>query len=91
MRVGMFLNYAGGFREAADEVAELERAGVDLIAVPEAYSFDAVSQLGFLAARTSTITLASGILQLYTRTPWKPSMTCGPDAPMPSSNRPSET
>ena len=75
MRVGMFLNYAGGFREAADEVAELERAGVDLIAVPEAYSFDAVSQLGFLAARTSTIALASGILQLYTRTPTLTAMT----------------
>lgn len=75
MRVGMFLNYAGGFREIADEVAELERAGVDLIAVPEAYSFDAVSQLGFLAARTSTITLASGIFQLYTRTPTLTAMT----------------
>jgi F420-dependent oxidoreductase-like protein len=75
MRVGMFLNYAGGFREAADEVAELERSGVDLIVVPEAYSFDAVSQLGFLAARTSTITLASGILQLYTRTPTLTAMT----------------
>src|ERR671912_290283 len=75
MRVGMFLNYAGGFREAADEVAELEAAGVDLIAVPEAYSFDAVSQLGFLAARTSTITLASGIFQLYTRTPTLTAMT----------------
>jgi F420-dependent oxidoreductase-like protein len=75
MRVGMFLNYAGGFREVADEVAELEQAGVDLIAVPEAYSFDAVSQIGFLAARTSTITLASGILQLYTRTPTLTAMT----------------
>ena len=75
MRVGMFLNYAGGFREVADEVAELEREGVDLIAVPEAYSFDAVSQLGFLAARTSTITLASGIFQLYTRTPTLTAMT----------------
>ena len=75
MRVGMFLNYAGGFREAADEVAELEQAGIDRIAVPEAYSFDAVSQLGFLAARTSRITLASGILQLYTRTPTLTAMT----------------
>ena len=43
--------------------------------MPEAYSFDAVSQLGFLAARTSTITLASGILQLYTRTPTLTAMT----------------
>jgi len=75
MRVGMFLNYAGGFREVADEVAELEQAGVDLVAVPEAYSFDAVSQLGFLAARTSRMTLMSGILQLYTRTPTLTAMT----------------
>ena len=75
MRVGMFLNYAGGFREVADEVADLEQAGVDLVAVPEAYSFDAVSQLGFLAARTSRMTLMSGILQLYTRTPTLTAMT----------------
>ncbi|MDR5698252.1 LLM class F420-dependent oxidoreductase [Agromyces aerolatus] len=75
MRVGMFLNYAGGFREVADEVVELEASGVDLIAVPEAYSFDAVSQLGFLAARTERMTLMSGILQLYTRTPTLTAMT----------------
>lgn len=75
MRIGMFLSYAGGFREAADEVAELERAGVDLVVVPEVYSFDAVSQLGFLAARTSRMTLMSGILQLYTRTPSLTAMT----------------
>ncbi|MFE5671255.1 LLM class F420-dependent oxidoreductase [Agromyces sp. NPDC056523] len=75
MRVGMFLNYAGGFREVADEVEELGRAGVDLVAVPEAYSFDAVSQLGFLAARTTRMTLMSGILQLYTRTPTLTAMT----------------
>lgn len=71
----MMLNYSGGFREAADEVQRLEAAGLDLIVVPEAYSFDAVSQLGFLAARTSTIGLASGILQLYTRTPSLTAMT----------------
>ncbi|WP_394552860.1 LLM class F420-dependent oxidoreductase [Agromyces sp. MMS24-JH15] len=75
MRVGMLLNYAGGFREVADEAVELERAGVDLIAVPEAYSFDAVSQLGYLAARTERMTLMSGILQLYTRTPTLTAMT----------------
>jgi len=69
------LNYAGGFREAADEVERLEAAGLDLIVVPEAYSFDAVSQLGFLAARTTRIGLASGILQLYTRTPSLTAMT----------------
>ena len=43
--------------------------------VPEAYSFDAVSQLGFIAARTQRLEIASGILQLYTRTPTLTAMT----------------
>jgi F420-dependent oxidoreductase-like protein len=75
MQIGMMLNYAGGFRETAAEVVELEKAGVDIIVVPEAYSFDAVSQLGYLAAQTSTIKLASGILQIFTRTPSLTAMT----------------
>ncbi|MDG3016233.1 LLM class F420-dependent oxidoreductase [Speluncibacter jeojiensis] len=75
MRIGMALNYSGGFAETADEVGDLERAGLDIAFIPEAYSFDAVSQLGFLAARTSRIELASGILQIYTRTPSLTAMT----------------
>jgi hypothetical protein len=69
MRVGMALNYAGGFAETIDELADYERAGLDIVYVPEAYSFDAVSQLGFIAARTERLQIASGILQLYSRTP----------------------
>ncbi|MGL4305091.1 MAG: LLM class F420-dependent oxidoreductase [Mycobacteriaceae bacterium] len=75
MRIGTGLNYSGGFIETAEEVAELERAGLDIIFVPEAYSFDAVSQLGYLAAKTQTVELASGIFQLYTRTPSLTAMT----------------
>ena len=75
MRIGMALNYSGGFAETAAEAADLERAGLDIAFVPEAYSFDAVSQLGYLAARTSTMELASGILQIYTRTPTLTAMT----------------
>ena len=43
--------------------------------MPEAYSFDAVSQLGYLAAKTSGFSIASGILQLYSRTPTLTAMT----------------
>jgi hypothetical protein len=43
MHIGTMLNYSGGFNETVAEVAELEKAGVDIIFVPEAYSFDAVS------------------------------------------------
>ncbi|MCI2958361.1 LLM class F420-dependent oxidoreductase [Agromyces atrinae] len=75
MDIGMMLDYSGGFREAVAEVRELENAGLDVIVVPEAYSFDAVSQLGYLAAATERIRLASGILQIYTRTPTLTAMT----------------
>ncbi|MFI9503045.1 LLM class F420-dependent oxidoreductase [Nocardia sp. NPDC052566] len=75
MRIGLSINYSGGFKEAAAEVADLERAGLDVAFVPEAYSFDAVSALGYLAAKTDRLQLASGILQLYTRTPSLTAMT----------------
>lgn len=75
MRIGMALNYSGGFAESAREVADLESAGIDIVFVPEAYSFDAVSQIGYLAAKTSRVELASGIFQLYTRTPTLTAMT----------------
>ncbi|MET7768819.1 LLM class F420-dependent oxidoreductase [Nocardia sp. NPDC005366] len=75
MRIGLSINYSGGFKEAAAEVADLERAGLDIVFVPEAYSFDAVSALGYLAAKTERLQLASGILQIYTRTPSLTAMT----------------
>ncbi len=75
MRIGMSLNYAGGFAETVGELADYEKAGLDIVFVPEAYSFDAVSQLGFIAARTERLQIASGILQLYARTPAMTAMT----------------
>ncbi|OBG75011.1 MULTISPECIES: LLM class F420-dependent oxidoreductase [unclassified Mycobacterium] len=75
MRIGLGINYAGGFKDVAAEVADLEHAGLDIVFVPEAYSFDAVSALGYLAASTERVGLASGILQLYTRTPTLTAMT----------------
>jgi F420-dependent oxidoreductase-like protein len=75
MRTGIFLNYAGDFREAADQVVEFEKIGVDIALVAEAYSFDAISQLGYLAAKTSTIELGSGVVPIYVRTPTLLAMT----------------
>ncbi len=71
----MPLEYSGGFLDTVALLQDYERAGLDIVFVPEAYSFDAVSQLGFLAARTERVELASGILQLYTRTPTLTAMT----------------
>jgi F420-dependent oxidoreductase-like protein len=71
----MPLQYSGGFLETVAELRDYEQAGVEIVFVPEAYSFDAVSQLGFIAARTESMQIASGILQIYTRTPTLTAMT----------------
>jgi F420-dependent oxidoreductase-like protein len=75
LRIGMSLNYSGGFAETVNELADYEKAGLDIVFVPEAYSYDAVSQLGYVAAKTERLQLASGIMQLYTRTPTLTAMT----------------
>ena len=75
MRVGMVLNYSGGFTETVSELSDFEKAGLQVVFVPEAYSFDAVSQLGFIAARTQRLEIASGILPIYSRTPALTAMT----------------
>jgi F420-dependent oxidoreductase-like protein len=71
----MQLSYAGGFKEAATQVAELEKVGLDIVWVAEAYGFDAPSFMGYLAARTETVEIAAGILPIYTRTPSLIAMT----------------
>ncbi|MBV6726485.1 LLM class F420-dependent oxidoreductase [Nocardioides daeguensis] len=71
----MVVDYAGGFAETAELMRAYEQAGLELAAVPEAYSFDGVSQLGYLAAKTERLELMSAIFQVYSRTPTLIAMT----------------
>ncbi len=81
MQIGMQLQYAGGFKESAAQVAAYEKAGLDIVWVAEAYGFDAPSFMGYLAATTERVQIASGILPIYTRTPTLLAMTAaGVDA-----------
>lgn len=75
MQISTQLDYAKGFTEAAQRVAEMEKAGLDLVWVAEAYGFDGVSFMGYLAALTETVQIASGILPIYSRTPTLTAMT----------------
>ena len=75
MQLGMQIDYSGGFKESAQRVVDFESAGLDIAWVAEAYGFDGPSFMGYLAARTNTITIASGILPIYTRTPTLMAMT----------------
>jgi len=75
MRISTLLSYSNGMKEAVKEVQELEKAGLDMVWVPEAYSYDAPSAMGYIAAKTERVTIASGILPIYTRTPSLLAMT----------------
>src|ERR1700678_4371733 len=75
MKIATMLNYAGGFKESAREVAEMEKAGLDLVWVAEAYGFDSPSLMGYLAALTETVEIGAAILPIYTRTPTLIAMT----------------
>ena len=69
MKLSMPLMYDGNPREAADQVAGLEKAGLDLVWVAEAYGFDSPTLMGYLAAKTETLEIGAGILNVYSRTP----------------------
>ncbi|MBB6628841.1 LLM class F420-dependent oxidoreductase [Nocardioides sp. KIGAM211] len=69
MKLSMPLVYAGNPRETADQVADLEKAGLDTIWVAEPYGFDSPTLMGYLAAKTETVEIGAGILNVYSRTP----------------------
>ena len=55
--------------EDVEFVVEAERLGAASVWVPEAWGQDALTPLAYLAARTTTIGLGSGIVQVGARTP----------------------
>jgi F420-dependent oxidoreductase-like protein len=69
MKLSTPLMYSGNPREAADQVSALEKAGLDTVWVAEAYGFDSPTLMGYLAAKTETVEIGAGILNVYSRTP----------------------
>jgi F420-dependent oxidoreductase-like protein len=55
--------------EDVDFVVEADRLGAHSVWVPEAWGQDALTPLAYLAARTTSIRLGSGIVQIGARTP----------------------
>jgi len=78
VKLGLSLGYAPPGTNPADLfplVQEAERLGFDSVWVAEAWGTDAVSVLGWLAARTDRIKLGSAIMQIPGRTPANAAMT----------------
>ncbi|MEZ5340150.1 MAG: LLM class F420-dependent oxidoreductase [Acidimicrobiales bacterium] len=75
MKLSMPIGYSGNVKQTIDEVVAFEDAGVDLVWVAEAYGMDAATAMGYIAAKTHRVEIASGILPIYTRTPTLLAMT----------------
>lgn len=56
-------------RESLEFVRDAERIGAASVWVPEAWMYDALTPLGYLAAITEEIQLAAGVVQLGARSP----------------------
>ncbi|MEM1331837.1 MAG: LLM class flavin-dependent oxidoreductase [Actinomycetota bacterium] len=67
LRIG--ITPPGVDRASLEFVRDAERLGVDSVWVPEAWMYDALTPLGYLAAITERITLGTGIAKLGARTP----------------------
>jgi F420-dependent oxidoreductase-like protein len=81
MKLSTQLPYGDDPIRQAEAVVALEQAGLDVVWVAEAYSFDAVSLMGYLAARTERVEIGAGILPIYSRTPTLTAMSAaGVDA-----------
>ena len=63
------------FDETVAFAVEAEKLGVDQAWSAEAWGYDAVSTLAYLGARTKTMTLGTGIMQISARTPSMTAMT----------------
>lgn len=81
MKLATVLPYATDPAHVVSRAVEFESAGIDVLWIPEAYGFDSVSMLGFLAARTDRVQLGSALLSVYSRSPALLAMTAaGVDA-----------
>ncbi len=78
MKLGVHIGYWGLGLDSADQlsiVQEAERLGYDSVWTAEAYGSDAATVLAWLAGLTTTIRLASGVLQIPGRSAAMTAMT----------------
>ena len=78
MKLGLALGYSGATIDMNDTTGlalEAERLGYDAVWTAEAYGSDVFTPLAWIAAKTSTIKLGTGIAQISARTPAALAMT----------------
>jgi F420-dependent oxidoreductase-like protein len=69
MRLSTQVAYSGDIKALVGMVSRYERVGLDIAWVSEAYGFDSPTVMGYLAAKTETVSIGSAIINIYSRTP----------------------
>jgi F420-dependent oxidoreductase-like protein len=76
MKLGLAIGYSKAELDIPVELIQrAEELGYDSVWTAEAYGSDAVTPLAFIAAKTSRISLGTGIMQLAARTPANAAMS----------------
>ncbi len=77
MKLGIYFGPATDedWNTSVNYAVEAERLGVDIAWCPEAWGYDAVTPLAYLAAKTTRMRLGTGIMQVVARTPAMTAMT----------------
>ncbi|HXA29496.1 MAG TPA: LLM class F420-dependent oxidoreductase [Candidatus Angelobacter sp.] len=70
-RIGVMIPYTDQAprEQTVEFVQAADRLGYESVWVPEAYGYDAITMLTLLACRTERIQLATGIINVFSRTP----------------------
>lgn len=75
IRLAIGLPHSRDFTTSVEAAVAADKLGYDSVWVPEAYGSDALTVLSFIAAKTSSIGLATGVLQMPARTPANTAMS----------------
>lgn len=67
LATGLGIGGRGDPQEDVQRIIDMEKAGLELVSVGEAWGFDAFTRLAFLAARTERLQLATSIVNVFSR------------------------
>lgn len=66
---GMGIGGKADFQAQVSRLVDMEKAGLDIVSASEAWSFDAFSRLGYIAAKTERVQLMTSIINVFSRSP----------------------
>src|SRR3984957_9060023 len=67
LAAGRLIGQPYDFRAGVQKIVDMEKAGLDVVTVGEAWGFDAFTKLAYVAANTERVQLATAIVNVFSR------------------------